>query len=331
MAEEKTNNPAVSPEGQETVETGTEIDYSKLSRAELKKMAIAESEGKVVEPEKPEATTEVEKEKAEKEKVGKEKVGKKEVGKEEKGTEKTDDELLGDMKGKSIEEITKAYIGMRKLQSTQTDELGDLRKYKKTNEELNEQIKDYGINATAQKLVEKEVKEMTQAESDEFYEVFSKNPAKALMPLIKSALQPIYKKQGKTDNEAVIKDLIEAKKDTYVPYDRTKVNKILAGFTDAKGKNELFDRLGSKAFEEAYNIYYKENIEDAINNDQKGFKEKAVKEAEELARKKKKIFTEKQGVSFASAGTDTDYENMDKAELDKLVGKPKDTGGIKPI
>lgn len=317
MSDKETNNKVTSPaKGQGDAETGGVNDYSKLSYEEHKAKVMA---GEIVtEPTAPPSTE------------GKEKEN--ELGKEGKESETSDEDLLGDMKGKTIEEIQKAYIGIRKLQATQTNELGELRKYRKSNEELGEEIKNYGINATAQKLIEREVGDMSQAEADKFYDVFGKNPAKALMPLIQKVLQPLYKKQGKTDNEAVIKDLIKKNEDSLVPYDRKKVNKIIAGFTKQDGRNELFDRLGSEAFGEAYNIYFKANYPEALEKEQKTFKEKAVKEAEEAARAKTKTFTEKQGISSAeNAGETTDYENMPKDELDKIVGKPDNLSGLKPI
>jgi len=235
------------------------------------------------------------------------------------------EELPDDLKGKSPEELAKAYINLRKLQSTQTDELGELRKYKKDNAELDEELKQYGVNSTAQHLVKREMSKMTDEQKNLFYEKFSENPAEALMPLISEAIKPITVKQARSDNEAEINRLIDKTKDGYVPYDRKKINKIIAGFTKENGRNELFDKHGQGAFEAAYDIYYKQNINKALEASQKEFQEKALKEAEEAASKKPNTFTEPQGISSASiGGKSTNYEAMTDKELAKAVGKPED-------
>jgi len=233
--------------------------------------------------------------------------------------------LPDDLKGKSAEDISKAYVNLRKLQSTQTDELGELRKYKKENAQIDEEIKQYGINTTAQHLVEKNIAKLTDEQKTQFYDKFSENPAEALMPLIREAIKPITVKQARSDNEAEIKRLEDKAKEGFVPYDRTKINKIIAGFTKENGRNELFDKHGQGAFEAAYDIYYKQNIGSALEASQKEFQEKALKEAEKAASGKVNTFTEPQGPSSASTGgKSTDYEAMSDAELDKLVGKPED-------
>jgi len=166
---------------------------------------------------------------------------------------------------------------------------------------------------------------MTDEQKNLFYEKFSENPAEALMPLISEAIKPITVKQARLDNEAEIKRLEDKAKDGLVPYDRKKINKIIAGFTKENGRNELFDKHGKGAFEAAYDIYYKQNIGAALEAREKEIREKALKEAEEAASKKVNTFTEPQGVSSASTGgKPTNYDTMSDDELYKAVGKPKD-------
>lgn len=309
MSDDKTNNPESTPDkGQVDKKAGGVEDYSELSLEELEKIAKAEPASDKPEPVIDTEPVEVE-------------------PKIEEGTKEPEptEELPDELKGKTPEELAKAYINLRKLQSTQTDELGDLRKYKKENAALDEELKQYGINSTAQHLVEKEIFQMNDDEKNQFYETFVENPAEALMPLITKALRPITVKQARTDNEAEIKRLEEKAKDGYVPYDRKKIDKIIAGFTKENGSNELFDKHGKGAFEAAYDIYYKQNISSALEASQKEFREKALKEAEEAASGKVNTFTEPQGISSASkAGKPTNYEDMSLEQLEKLAGKPKD-------
>lgn len=313
MSEEKTNNPNSTPEGQvEKKAGGSEKDYSELSYEELTKKVKGEPILAEIEPEpvnEPEPEGEPEPEEPSKEEP----------------VIIPEDELPDELKGKTAEELSKAYINLRKMQSKQTDELGQLRKYKKENESLDTEMKQYGINSTAKNLVEKEITKMTDEEKNSFYEIFSEDPSKALMPLISKAIQPLTVRQAKSDNETEIKRLIEVNKDGYVPYDRKKINKIIAGYTNQNGRNSLFDKYGLGAFEAAYDIYYKQNIGEALEKSQKAFKEKAIKEAEEAAKAQKNTFTEPQGKSSASqAGNPTNFDEMSYEELSRKVGKPKD-------
>ncbi len=233
------------------------------------------------------------------------------------------EELPDDLKGKSAEELSKAYLNIRKLHAKQDEELGNLRKYKEEADKLDTDMKQYQIDATSRNIVENEIKAMTDAEKQKFYDDFSEDPAKALMPYISKAMKPIAVVQARQATETEISRLIEANKDKRVPYDRKTVEKIVAGFTNENGRNKLFDQYGIKAYEEAYKIYRDQNLDAAIEKEKKEFQEKALKEAEEQARKKSKTYTEPTGVRSAPSGS-TDYNNMPMADLERLVGKPKD-------
>jgi len=234
------------------------------------------------------------------------------------------EELPDDLKGKSAEVLAKAYLNIRKLHSKQDEELGNLRKYKEEADKLDTDMKKYQIDATSRNIVENEIKSMTDAEKQKFYDDFSEDPAKALMPYISKAIKPIAVVQARQANETEISRLIEANKDKRVPYNRKAVDTILAGFTNADGRNKLFDLYGTKAFEEAYKIYRDQNLDAAIEKEKKEYVEKANKEAEELANKKSKTYTEPQGAVSASRSGSTDYKTMPMEQLEKLVGKPKD-------
>ena len=235
-----------------------------------------------------------------------------------------EEELPDDLKGKSAEELAKAYLNIRRLHAKQDEELGILRKFKEEAVSLDEQMKQYQIDATSRHIVETEIKGMNDEEKQKFYDDFSEDPVKALMPYISKAIKPIAVVQARQANETEISRLIEANKDKRVPYDRKAVDKILASYTAADGRNELFDRYGTKAFGEAFKIYRDQNLDAAIEKENKAFIEKANKEAEDLANKKLHTYTEPQGAIPASRSGSTDYENMPMEQLEKLVGKPKD-------
>ena len=143
------------------------------------------------------------------------------------------------------QELSKAYLNIRKLHAKQDEELGNLRKYKEEADKLDTDMKQYQIDATSRNIVENEIKSMTDVEKQKFYDDFSEDPAKALMPYISKAMKPIAVVQARQSNETEISRLIEANKDKRVPYDRKAVDKILAGFTNTDGRNKLFDQHGT--------------------------------------------------------------------------------------
>jgi len=299
MTEEKTNNqPSTPDEGQVDKGLVEAEEYDKLSDSELE--ALVKGKPAPVEPAEPVKEGEPPAE-----------------------TPAPAEELPDDLKGKSADELAKAYINIRKMHSKQDEELGNLRKYKEEADKLDNDMKQYQIDATSRNIVENEIKAMTDAEKQKFYDDFSDDPAKALMPYITKAIKPIAVVQARQATETEIKRLIEVNKDKRVPYDRKIIEKIVAGFTNENGRNKLFDQYGMKAYEEAYKIYRDQNLDAAIEKEKKEFIEKATKEAEEQARKKSKTYTEPPGIRTASSGS-TDYDTMPMADLEKLVGKPKD-------
>lgn len=300
MTEEKTNNqPSAPDKGQVDKGLADAEEYDKLSDEALE--ALVKGKPAPVKPAEPVKE-----------------------GEEPPPAELAPEEELPDyVKGKSADEIAKDYVNLRKKLDEQGKEVGELRKFKTEADKLDTDMKQYQIDATSRNIVENEIKTMTNEEKQKFYDVFSEDPAKALMPYISKAIKPIAVVQARQANETEISRLIEANKDKRVPYDRKAVDKIIAGFTNTDGRNKLFDVHGTKAFEEAYKIYRDQNLDVAIEKEKKEFQEKALKEAEEQAKKKLSTYTEPTGVRSAPSGS-TDYDTMPMEDLEKLVGKPKD-------
>ena len=289
MTEEKTNNQPLDPEGQSSEGLVEAEDYDKLSTEDLKKLA----KGEKLTPVTPAPATE------------------------------PAEELPDYVKGKSAEELAKDYVNLRKKLDEQGKEVGELRKYKEEAVNLDNQMKQYQIDATSRHIVKNEVKKMTDTEKQQFYDAFSEDPAEALMPYIEKMIKPIAVIQARQANDNEISRLIEANKDGLVPFDRKAVDKIIAGFTGTDGRNKLFDNYGTKAFEEAYKIYRDKNLPEALQKKEQAIIEKAEKEAEERAKKKSRTYTEPQGATSAPSGS-PDYETMPMADLERLVGVPKD-------
>lgn len=219
-----------------------------------------------------------------------------------------------DLQGKSQDELVKMVVNLRKLKGRQDQELGELRKFKKQQEELQAQMEEQNLSASAQKMVDAQVKGMTPEERTVFYDKFAEDPEAALLPLIQKAMHPILIQQAKQNNEAVVKRLKESTKDSLVPYDEEGVNKIIASYQKGN-RNELFDKYGSEAFQVAYDIYFKQNIETAV--------EKRLAEEREKLETNANPYVEPQGVSTGKTAKPTDYEKMSFEELRKLVGGTK--------
>jgi hypothetical protein len=296
MPDEITNNQEAAPdnEGQVADGLGNTEEYDKLSTEDLKKLVKEGIPPKPKEEPAPEPPTEPQ------------------------------EELPPDLKGKDASEIAKAYLNIRKLHSKQDEELGNLRKFKEETENLNNQMKSYQIDATSRKIIDSTVKKMTDSEKQTFFDKLYEDPAGAIMPLISQIIQPIAVIQARNTNEAEIQRLVKLHEKDLVPFDEKAVNKIIANYTTADGRNELFDRYGSKAFEEGYKILRDQNLDSALERERKTIQEKAIKEAEELARKKLSTYTEPQGVASVSRSGSTDYETMPLNELGKVIGKPND-------
>lgn len=299
----KANNQAET--SQETIEAQTGVkDPSEMTSSELKKEILKAQSEKAIEPEEetPE-TIEVPEETPQ--------VKQKEIESEE---------TPEDLKDKSHAELVKILVNLRKLKGQQDQELGELRKFKKQQEEIQARMDEQNLSSSAQKLIRSEIKQMSPEEKQAFYDKFAEDPAGALYPLIQQAIHPIMVHQAKQHNEAVVARLKEATKDSLVPYEEDEINKIIASY-NKNGRNELFDQYGSEAFQVAYDQYFKQNIAAAVEKRIQEAAEKARQEA--LEGRKVNPYVEPQGVSAASKSGKLTQEDLDKMsfeEIRKLVG-----------
>lgn len=216
------------------------------------------------------------------------------------------------------------YDNLRKLQSSQTEELGELRKFRKETEEEKVKFKDYQTNATKDHIL-RQVEEMKPEERDQFIELFSESPDKALRPIISKMMSPFLIIQANHKNQMEVDKLKKDTANKLVPYDEEEVNKILNSFTK-NGRNSLFDKHGSGAFKEAYNMYRDANYEDAMTKKEEEITRKAEEKADKATNKKKNAFTEPPGESSASqiGKEKIDYNSMEPevavAKLEKKLG-----------
>ena len=293
MPEERTDNLETAPQGTTEPQAGEETtDYSALSFEDLEKAA---EKGELQEAPKQEAQQEAQQE----------------------PESKQESALPDDLKGKSAEELAQMYANLRKMQGEQSNELGELRKYRKEQDELQEQLKNSQTSATAQRLIQREIKGMTSEERSKFYDRFAEDPEGALSPLISKTLEPFLHIVAKQNNESEIRRLKESTKDSLVPYDEAAINRIIAAH-NRDGRNELFDQYGSGAFEKAYQEYYRTQAETAFTRKLQEMTDRVKAEEEPQA----KTYTESPGVSRGPG--EPNYAEMSWEQLRKAAGDTDD-------
>jgi len=299
MADEKVNNQEVQAPVEETGTTstmagGTE-DYSSLSDEQLEAVVksigqtVAKPEEEVVseEPSKPDETVEVER------------------------------ELPENLKGKTLEEVVDMYLNLQKLHGAHANELGELRRFKQEQEELERQAEQYQLNPIVEEIT-REIKDMSQEEKDAFLIKLSENPVDTIGSVVKQQLFPLLVQQAKYIHERKVQELKESTKNSLVPYNEKEINKIIKSY-NKNGRNELFDKYGSGAFDVAYDIYFKNNVEAAV---QKKLEES--KKGETMKKQNPDLYVEPPSVSTraSSTGGTPDFSKVKDNDLAKMLGAP---------
>lgn len=304
----KANNPEKAPQGITESRAGdaTQQDLENLGLDELEKLIQGGAQQETTEePQTKEKIEETAEPKAE----------------EETTKEEEPFEIPEDLRDKSREELIKQLVNLRKLKGRQDQELGELRKFKKQMEKIQQRADELHLGATAEELVQGEVGRLSDEEKERFYELLMEDPLAALQPILQKTLRPLLIQQAKQQNEMIVRQLKERAKDSIVPYNEEEVNRILQSYNREDGRNELFEKYGSKAFEVAYDIYFKRELPKALEKRLAEEREKAKKEAMEELAKKGSVYTEPPGVSSASKGAPTNYEDMSLEEIEKLINQ----------
>jgi len=294
------NNPEPAPEGQAEVKADVVKDESQIADDGDLDKELADIEQKLKVPPQPviETVTEETEEK------------------EPEQQEAVSEDLLK----KSPEELAKMYANLQKKLGEHSDELGTLRKYKDEQEQLKKETESYHISAANQHIINQFIDKMTPEQTNAFLEDFATNPKKALLPIISEAMKPYTLTQAKYNNQMAVQTLKEKTKDDLIPYNKVEkeVNELLSKL-DKNGRNELWDRYGSGAFEKAYNEVRNAKLPEALTQREKELISIAQKKAEEEYNKKIRAYTEPQGVSsVVDVGKSIDYASM---EADEAIAK----------
>ena len=93
-------------------------------------------------------------------------------------------------KDKTVEELQKMYLNVEKLQKTQTDELGTLRKENKNFKDLELKNKSLNLKEIEKKIMP-EVLSWTPEERTEWFKLFNNEPEKAIAQVVNKVVEPV--------------------------------------------------------------------------------------------------------------------------------------------
>ena len=303
--EKNINNPETSPKGQEEVGTDVDMSDSHIADDEIDR-ELAELENKLKKA--PEVKEPVYKE-----------VTEKITDTEQQPTEAIPEDLLK----KSPEELAKMYSNLQKKLGEQGNELGELRKLKEEDDRIKKEIESYQLSAANQHIVNNFIDNMSPDETNKFLEEFATNPKKAMLPIISEVMKPYTMTQAKYNNMMAVQTLKDKTKDDLIPYAKVEkeISKLLSQ-RDANGRNELWDRYGSGAFEQAYHRVRDVKLPEAIKQKETELISEAQKKAEEEYNRKMRAYTEPQApTDNRNVGNVVDYNKLSPEEAIQRLEK----------
>lgn len=305
--EKNINNPETSPKGQEEVGTDVDMSDSHIADDEIDR-ELAELENKLKKA--PEVKEPVYKEVTEKTT---------DTEQHEQPTEAISEDLLK----KSPEELAKMYSNLQKKLGEQGNELGELRKLKEEDDRIKKEIESYQLSAANQHIVNNFIDNMSPDETNKFLEEFATNPKKAMLPIISEVMKPYTMTQAKYNNMMAVQTLKDKTKDDLIPYAKVEkeISKLLSQ-RDANGRNELWDRYGSGAFEQAYHRVRDVKLPEAIKQKETELISEAQKKAEEEYNRKMRAYTEPQApTDNRNVGNVVDYNKLSPEEAIQRLEK----------
>jgi len=152
------------------------------------------------------------------------------------------------LRNKTAEELQDMYLNLEKLQKSQTDELGTLRKENKdfkTKKEADDNLNLQEI----EKRIMPEVLSWTPEERAEWFRTFNTEPEKALAQVVKILTKPLARSRAIETNKKEIDRLTELHKVDVVPYVAKEVNALISANKD------WWKQYGTQIFEHAYDVF----------------------------------------------------------------------------
>jgi len=246
---------------------------------------------------------------------------------EDKKTQEDNQEIIPeDLLKKTPEELAKMYYNLQKKFGEHSNELGQLRKYREEQERLKQEIEKYQVSTSAQHLINKAIDKMSPEDVNGLLERFANNPKSVIASITQEIMQPFILAQAKYNNQIAEMELRENTKDDLVPYSMVeKEVRELLSKTDKNGRNEYWDRYGSKAFEKAYQDIKLQKYPEIVKQREEKIVSEALKRAEEELRQKYSTYTASQGaIDRTTVGRKVDYGKLPPEEaieaIEKLLG-----------
>jgi len=159
-----------------------------------------------------------------------------------------EEEVQGDPRfiGKTSEELTEMYMNLEKLLKSHTDELGTLRKENKTFKEQDALSQSFDMK-DIEKRIMPEVESWDAEKKQEWFDLFNKEPEKALAQVVKVLIKPVTKKLVISERKDEIIRLKKLHKDSIVPYVEKDINALISANPD------WWNEYGTGIFNHAYN------------------------------------------------------------------------------
>ena len=212
-----------------------------------------------------------------------------EIDPNDKPPEEEEEEVQPDPRfnGKIAEELIKMYSNLEKLQKSQTDELGTLRQENKDFKTKEEQSKSLNLKEIEKKIMP-EVQSWTPDKRAEWFDLFNKEPERAMAQVVKVIIQPLTRKTALNTNEKEVKRLSELHKQDVVPYVEKEVNALISANAN------WWKEYGTGIFEHAYGVFRNRNFDKYAAIKEESIIAKATKKAAEEENNKNQTFVEGQ-------------------------------------
>ena len=157
-------------------------------------------------------------------------------------------------KDKTVEELQKMYLNVEKLQKTQTDELGTLRKENKNFKDLELKNKSLNLKEIEKKIMP-EVLSWTPEERAEWFKLFNNEPERAMAQVVNKVIEPVVRTIAVSSNEKEVDRLTKLHENDVVPYIEKHINALIAA-------NEgWWKQYGTGIFKHAYETFRNSNFD----------------------------------------------------------------------
>ncbi len=158
------------------------------------------------------------------------------------------------LKDKTAEELQDMYLNLEKLQKSQTDELGTLRKENKDFKEQEDKDKVLNLQEIEKKIMP-EIENWAPEKRAEWFKLFNTEPERALAEAVKEIVKPLTKNLAVGSNVQEVERLTDLHKVDVVPYVEKEVDALISA------NESWWKQYGTKIFEHAYDVFRNRNFD----------------------------------------------------------------------